>query len=276
MNQQQSEAPAGQKPLTNPFRDALQAGRPLVGIWSMLNSANAVEGLGWAGYDWLLIDGEHAPVSVADALMHLRILAATPTVPIVRLPWNDPVLLKQFLDIGTQTIMLPYVQSAEEARRAVAAIHYPPRGTRGVAAMHRASRYGFARGYLGAASDTLFLIVQAETKEALAAVEEIAAVEGVDAVFFGPGDLAASMGKLGQAGDAEVTAAIDAAAAKVRAAGKVAGVLAASADLAERHVRNGYHFVSVANEAAMLFTAAETSARNHRAIAAESRVRTGG
>lgn len=273
MTQQQSETPAGPGPLINPFREALKGGRPLVGIWSMLNSANAVEGLGWAGYDWLLIDGEHAPVTLADALMHLRILAATPTVPIVRLPWNDPVLLKQFLDIGTQTIMLPYVQSAEEARRAVAAIRYPPRGTRGVAAMHRASRYGFARGYLGAASDTLFLIVQAETKEALAAIDEIAAVDGVDAVFFGPGDLAASMGKLGQAGDPEVTNAIDAAAVKVRAAGKIAGVLAASGELAERHVRHGYHFVSVANEAAMLFTAAEATARNHRAIAAASRIR---
>ena len=266
----QERPPAG---FANPFREALKEGRPLVGVWAMLNSCNAVEALGFAGYDWMLIDGEHAPVSVSDALTHLRILAGTPTVPIVRLPWNDPVLLKQFLDIGTETVMLPYVESAEDARRAVAAMHYPPRGMRGVALMHRASRYGFRRGYLGGASDSLFLIVQAETVKALDAIEEIAAVDGVDAVFFGPGDLAASMGRLGEAGAEEVTAAIDAAAAKVRAAGKVAGVLAASPALAERHVRNGYHFVSVANDAVMLVTAGEAAASKHRAIAAESRIR---
>ena len=137
MTHEDMPAQAGPGTLANPFREALKAGRPLVGVWAMLNSANAVEGVGWAGYDWMLVDGEHAPVSVGEALGHLRTLAGTPTLPIVRLPWNDPVLLKQFLDIGTQTVMLPYVQSAEEARQAVAAMHYPPRGTRGVAVMHR-------------------------------------------------------------------------------------------------------------------------------------------
>lgn len=267
--------PAHDAPLANPFREAMKEGRPRVGIWSMLNSFNAVEGIGWAGYDWILIDGEHAPVTVADALIHLRILAATPTLPIVRLPWNDPMLIKQFLDIGAQTLMLPYVQTAEEARRAVDAMHYPPRGSRGVAAMHRASRYGFERRYLGEASETLYLIVQAETKATLDVIGEIAAVDGVDAVFFGPGDLAASMDKIGKAGDAGVTDAIDAAAEKVRAAGKAVGVLAPTAELAERHVRNGYHFVSVANEAAMLFSAARASADTHRAIAAGTEIRTG-
>ncbi|MBW3096624.1 HpcH/HpaI aldolase family protein [Pseudohoeflea coraliihabitans] len=262
--------------LSNPFRAALDGGRPLCGIWSMLNAFNATEGLGWAGYDWILIDGEHAPVSLEDALTHLRILAGTPTLPIVRLPWNDPVAIKQFLDIGAQTIMLPYVQTAEEARRAVAAMHYPPHGQRGVAAMHRAGRYGAAPGYLGAASETLYLIVQAETRATLEEIDEIAAVDGVDAVFFGPGDLAASMGKLGQAGDAAVTEAIDLAAEKVRAAGKAAGVLAANAALAERHLRNGYHFVSVANEAALLFSAARAAAQMHRAIASETVIRGGG
>ena len=275
MTQRQTDMPAHETPLTNPFREALKAGRPRVGIWSMLNSFNAVEGIGWAGYDWILIDGEHAPVTVADALIHLRILAATPTVPIVRLPWNDPMLIKQFLDIGAQTIMLPYVQSAEEARQAVNAMHYPPRGSRGVAAMHRASRYGFERRYLGDASETLYLIVQAETKETLDEIDDIAAVDGVDAVFFGPGDLAASMDRIGKAGDAEVTDAIDAAAEKVRAAGKAVGVLAPTPELAERHVRNGYHFVSVANEAAMLFSAAQAAAERHRAIAADIEIRAG-
>ena len=213
--------------LTNPFREALRPGKPLIGIWSMLNSINASEGLGWAGYDWLLIDGEHA-------------------------------------------LMLPYVQNADEARAAVDAMHYPPRGSRGVAAMHRASRYGFEKDYLRNASDSLFLIVQAETAQALDNIDTIAAVDGVDAVFFGPGDLAASMGKLGQAADAEVTDAIDRAAERVRACGKAVGVLAPTPDIAERHLRTGYDFVSVANEAALLFSAASASAQRFRQVAGTS------
>lgn len=257
----------------NPFARALQAGQPLIGVWSMLNSFNVTEGLGLAGYDWLLVDGEHSPVTLADAMMHLRILAATRTVPIVRLPWNDPILLKQYLDAGARTVMLPYVQSVEEAQEAVQAMHYPPRGRRGVAAMHRASRFGFDPGYLDHASDTLFLIVQAETRLALERVREIAEVDGVDAVFFGPGDLAASMGKIGKAGDADVTAAIDAAAADVRAAGKAVGVMSANAELAERHLRNGYHFVSVSNDAAMVFQAARNASQRFRSIAEQHKIR---
>lgn len=253
--------------LTNPFREALRPGKPLIGIWSMLNSINASEGLGWAGFDWLLIDGEHAPITLPDAMTHLRALAPTPTVPIVRLPWNDRILLKQFLDAGARTLMLPYVQNADEARAAVDAMHYPPRGSRGVAAMHRASRYGFENDYLRNASDSLFLIVQAETAEALGNMEMIAAVDGVDAVFFGPGDLAASMGKLGQPADPEVTDAIDRATDQVRVCGKAAGVLAPTSDLAERHLRAGYDFVSVANEAALLFAAASDTARRFRELA---------
>nr|WP_306263688.1 HpcH/HpaI aldolase/citrate lyase family protein [Pararhizobium sp. IMCC3301] len=262
--------PNNNERLTNPFREALRSGKPLIGIWSMLNSINASEGLGWAGYDWLLIDGEHAPITLPDAMTHLRALAPTPTVPIVRLPWNDRILLKQFLDAGARTLMLPYVQNADEARAAVDAMHYPPRGNRGVAAMHRASRYGFEKDYLRNASDSLFLIVQAETAEALENIDMIAAVDGVDAVFFGPGDLAASMGKLGQAADADVTDAIDRAAERVRACGKAVGVLAPTADIAERHLRSGYDFVSVANEAALLFSAASTSARRFREVAGTS------
>ncbi len=259
--------------MSNPFRAALNTGRPLIGIWSMLNSANAVEGLGWAGYDWLLIDGEHAPISLADTMTHLRILEATPTIPIVRLPWNDRTMLKQFLDAGATTIMLPYIQSAEEATAAVDAMLYPPHGHRGVAAIHRASRYGFDKGYFRNASDSLYLILQAETAEALDNIEEIASVDGVDAVFFGPGDLAASMGKIGQAADAEVTDAIDAAAEKVRKAGKAVGVLAPNDDISERHLNNGFHFVSVANEAALLFSTAGSTAERFMTIAASTKIR---
>jgi 2-keto-3-deoxy-L-rhamnonate aldolase RhmA len=273
LDQKNTGNPVREKTMANPFRAALSAGRPLIGIWSMLNSQNAIEGLGWAGFDWLLIDGEHAPISLADTMIHLRTLEATPTVPIVRLPWNDRILLKQFLDAGTRTIMLPYIQSAAEAEDAVDAMHYPPRGHRGVAAIHRASRYGFDRTYLKNASDTLYLILQAETAEALENIEEIAAVDGVDAVFFGPGDLAASMGMIGQAADACITEAIETAAEKVRKAGKDVGVLAPNPEIAERHLKNGCHFVAVANEAALLFSSAGASAEKFKSIAVSATIR---
>ncbi len=258
----------------NPFRIALSQRRPLVGIWSMLNSSNAIEGLGWSGFDWLLIDGEHSPLSLEDALTHLRILAGTPTVPIVRLVWNDKILLKQYLDAGAQTVMLPYVQSASEAAAAVAAMRYPPRGQRGIAGLHRASRYGRIRDYAERADSGLFLIVQVETREALSHLEEIASVDGVDAIFFGPGDLAASMGMTGHPEDPRVTAEIEAGLERVRMSAKFAGVLAPNAAIAERHIRSRFDFVSVANDCAILFGTADVTAARFHALAEKCDPRT--
>lgn len=246
--------------MQNPFRKALLKGRPLTGIWSMLNSDNAVEALSWSGFDWLLIDGEHSPATLADTMSHLRILAASPTTPIVRLVDGNPSRLKRYLDAGAQTFMLPQIDTAEMAQAAVTAMHYPPRGTRGVAAMHRASRFTQINNYIPNASDSLFLIVQVETEAAIENVEAIAAIDGVDAVFFGPGDLAASMGKLGQPADPEVTARIGDAFVKVRRFGKACGVLAANADLAEKYIADGFDFVSVANDANLMVTAANSVA----------------
>jgi 4-hydroxy-2-oxoheptanedioate aldolase len=250
----------------NAFRSLLQRRRPVIGIWSMLNSTNAVEGLAYAGFDWILIDGEHSPVSLHDAIGHLRVLEGTPTVPIVRLVWNDKVLLKQYLDAGATTIMLPYVETAEEAAAAVAAMRYPPRGRRGVAVMHRASRYGRIRNYCARADEELYLIVQVETREAVANIEQIAAVDGVDALFFGPGDLAASLGHTGQADHPEVTALIGEALGRARRTGKAVGVLAPTAALAESHLRAGFDFVSVANDCALLFKGADAVAARCREI----------
>lgn len=258
---------AGEMP-ENPFKAALRRGRPQIGIWSMLNSADAVEGLAHAGYDWILLDGEHSPMTLADAMAQLRALQGSATAPIVRLEWNDPVLLKRFLDAGAATIMLPYVQSADEARAAVRAMRYPPGGARGVAIMHRASRYGRIRDYVARANDGLYLIVQIETREAVARLEEIAAVDGVDAVFLGPGDLAASMGMAGRPDHPEVTAVIDEALARGRRTGKSVGVLAPNATLAERHIRAGFDFVSVANDFAILIQGADATASRFREIAA--------
>src|SRR5690606_16018428 len=231
------------------------------------NSVDGTEALGWSGFDWLLIDGEHAPVSLHDAIAHCRAIAVTPTIPIVRLLWNDPLLLKASLDAGINTIMLPYVQSAAEARKAVETMRYPPAGRRGIAAMHRASRYTRLKDYPTRASETLFLIVQIETAEALAHCEEIAAVDGVDAIFFGPGDLSASMGLTGQAAHPDVTAAIEDGLRRCRPSGKANGVLAPNDEIAERHIRSGFDFVAVDNDIAMLVRAADAAATRFRAIA---------
>ncbi|MCG8361689.1 MAG: aldolase/citrate lyase family protein [Kiloniellales bacterium] len=254
----------------NPFRSALASKRPLVGIWSMLNSVHAIEGLAYSGFDWVLIDGEHAPLTLADAMSHLRTLEGKSLVPIVRLAWNDSVLLKQYLDAGVRTLMLPFVQSGEEAAQAVAAMRYPPHGHRGVALMHRASRYGRTKDYLRHAHRDLFLIVQIETRSALDRLEEIAATDGVGALFFGPSDLAASLGHIGQPDHPRVMEAIRDARERVRATGKAAGVLAPNGDVAEQHLRAGFDFVSVTSDCALLFHGADATAARFRAVAEQA------
>jgi 4-hydroxy-2-oxoheptanedioate aldolase len=251
----------------NAFRAALKGGRPLIGIWSMLNSVNATEALGWSGFDWLLVDGEHTPVSLQDAVAHSRAIAATPTIPIFRIVWNDRILLKQHLDAGLSTLMVPYVQNPEEARTAVDYVRYPPQGSRGVAAIHRGSRYGRFHDYAARANQEVFLIVQIETVAALDQCAEIAAVDGVDAVFFGPGDLAASMGLIGQAAHPKVTAAIEDGLKRCRPTGKFVGVLAPNDEISERHIRSGFDFISVGNDCAILFRNADAAAARFRSVA---------
>lgn len=256
------EAPAYE----NPFRRALANGRPLVGLWAMLNSTSAIEGLGWTGFDWILIDGEHSPVTITDAVAHLRGIAATPAIPILRVAANDRVLLKQHLDIGALTIMVPYVQTPEEAAEAVRSIRYPKQGVRGFAAMHRASRYGHLKDYVHNADRGLYLIVQVETEEALGNTSEIAAVAGVDSVFFGPGDLSASLGLLGQPGHPDITDRIVSALQIVKAQGKTAGVLAPNAELAEYYLGAGFDYVSVGSDCSILFGTARTLAKRYATI----------
>ena len=249
--------------LKNPFREKLnEASTPLLGVWSMLNATSATEGLAWSGFDWLLIDGEHAPVSLEDAMAHLRILDGSPTAPILRVAWNDKILIKRHLDAGAQTLMLPFVESADEARSAVDEMHYPPRGRRGMAGMHRASRYGAIADYVHRASDSLFLIAQIETTQAMEQLEDIADVDGVDAVFFGPGDLSAALGEVGKAGGELVTQTIVDLLPRVKATDKYAGALAVDDDQANRFIEAGFDFVSVANDCVLLFGSARTKAAN--------------
>tara|TARA_B100001179_G_scaffold233123_1_gene229385 strand:- start:3693 stop:4493 length:801 start_codon:yes stop_codon:yes gene_type:complete len=247
--------------MINAFRQLLVTrDRPAVGMWSVLNSFDATEGLAWCGFDWMNIDTEHAPVELQDVIHHLRILDGTPTVPMVRLVWNDPLLIKRYLDAGASTLMLPFVQNAEEAKQAVEQMHYPPRGVRGMAAIHRASRYGAIGDYVANASGSLFLIVQVETLEALDNLPEILAVDGVDAVFFGPGDLSASMGMPGQAGSKEVTDKIIDALSVVRRTEKFAGTLATTPEQAKAFIEADFDFVSVASDVNVLI-------RNSRQVA---------
>lgn len=254
--------------LTNPFKTALRGPRPLIGLWSMLNSPTGVEVASGSGYDWILLDGEHSPQQLEDAIEQMRILANGSTVPIVRLPHNDPILFKRYLDAGMTTVMVPHVESAEEARAAVSAMHYPPLGTRGIAVMHRASRYGRVPNYLANAGDALCLIVQIETPAALDRLEEIASVPGVHAVFFGPGDLSASMGLIGQPDHPKVQEAIAQGFERAQRVGVPAGVLAPNPAAGQRYLEMGFPFVSIGNDLAMLVQAVDANAARFRELAA--------
>ena len=237
----------------NPFKRALAQDRPQIGLWAALADSYVTELLASTGFDWLLIDGEHAPNDLRSTLAQLQAVAPYPTHPIVRPVRNDAAIIKQLLDIGTQTLLVPMIENADDARAAVAATRYPPLGIRGVgSALARASRWNGAADYLHRAADELCMLVQVETANALAQLDEIAAVDGVDGVFFGPADLSASMGLLGQPGAPSVREAIVAGIGAVRAHGKAAGVLAADRTIANEYLQAGATFVAVGSDVALL------------------------
>lgn len=236
----------------NSFKHRLQEGARLFGVWSMSGSAVAAEALGHVGFDFVVLDMEHAPTDPPRMLGSLQALAGTPTPGLVRLPWNDAVVVKQLLDMGAQSVMFPYVQSADEARRAVASTRYPPAGIRGVAGMSRATRYGSVSDYFRQAADELCVVVQLETAAALSQLEEIAAVEGIDSIFVGPNDLAADMGHIGETGHADVVAAIADAAARCRALGKPCGILAPDAARASDYVGYGFTWVATGSDLGLM------------------------
>ena len=177
-------------------------------MWSSLGSNIVAEVLAYAGYDWIVVDTEHAPSEPLEVLAQLQGLATGTAEPVVRVAWNDAVLMKRLLDIGARSLLVPFVQSAEEARAAVAATRYPPQGVRGVSVSHRANRFGRVRDYLQTAHQEICVLVQLETRAALDALEAIAAIEGVDGLFIGPSDLAADLGHLGNAAHPDVQAVI--------------------------------------------------------------------
>ncbi|KMO45014.1 hypothetical protein VQ03_00080 [Methylobacterium tarhaniae] len=236
----------------NPFKRGLAEGKRQAGLWMTTGSPGITELAAGAGFAWMLIDMEHSPNDFIQVVDHLRAAEGGTAEPVVRVPWNEPVLVKRLLDQGARSLMFPFVQNAEEARRAVAATRYPPHGIRGFAGTSRATGYGLRPDYHARSGEEVCVIVQVETKEALEAAGEIAAVEGVDGVFIGPNDLAASMGHLGEPNAAPVRAAIAAALPRIRGAGKAAGLLNFNEAGAKADFEAGFGFVAVAGDAFLL------------------------
>jgi 4-hydroxy-2-oxoheptanedioate aldolase len=239
--------------LQNPLKAALRRGERQLGLWLTLSSPLATELAAGAGFDWLLIDMEHSVLSEAQVLDHLRAARVGGAAePVVRIPWNEPVVVKRLLDSGIRSFLVPYVQNADEARRAVAATRYPPAGIRGFSGMHRGNAFARNKNYPQEAADEIFVAVQVESPEAVANAGAIAAVEGIDCVFVGPNDLAANMGHVGNAQLPEVKAKILSVAAPVTAAGKAAGMLDFNIEGARSWLEAGFGFVAVGSDMSLL------------------------
>lgn len=245
----------------NTFKQRLQSGEAQIGLWLGLADPYCAELAANAGFDWLLIDGEHAPNDLRGLLGQLQAVAPYASQPVIRPVIGDTALIKQLLDIGAQTLLVPMVESAEQARELVRAMHYPPHGVRGVgSALARASRWNSIPGYLDKADAQMCLLVQIENLEGLAKLDEIVAVEGVDGVFIGPADLSASMGHRGNPGHPDVQAAIEDAIVRIGKAGKAAGILSADQSLARRYLELGAKFVAVGVDTTVLMRGLQTLA----------------
>jgi 4-hydroxy-2-oxoheptanedioate aldolase len=241
----------------NHFKRAIKAGKVQIGLWSSLASHVTVEIIAGSGFDWLLLDTEHSPNELPMVHSQLQAAVGGTAHPVVRVPWNDTVVIKRFLDIGTQSFLVPYVQNAAEARAAVAATRYPPKGVRGVATASRASRFGRIRDYFARAEEEMCVIVQLEAREALGNLEAIAEVDGVDGLFIGPSDLSADLGHLGNPGHPEVQGAIEDAIRRIRACDKVAGFLTGDEKLARRYIELGCLIAAVGADVAILARGSE-------------------
>lgn len=248
----------------NLFKRALAAGRLQIGLWCSLSSHYCVEVVAGAGFDWLLLDMEHSPNDLESLLPQLQAVAPYPSAAVVRVPWNDMVAIKRVLDLGAQSLLVPYVQNADEARAAVAATRYPPAGVRGVGGTTRATRFGRIKGYAGRAHEELCVLVQVETQKAVDQIEAIAAVEGVDGIFIGPSDLHASLGFPGETAHPAVQPRIEEALRRIRKAGKAPGVLTADEKLARRYIEVGCLFTAVGADIGILARGAEQLAARFR------------
>jgi 4-hydroxy-2-oxoheptanedioate aldolase len=248
----------------NRFKHAIAAGQSQIGLWCTLSSHYAVEVAAGSGFDWLLLDMEHSPNDLESLLPQLQAAAAYPVTAIVRVPWNDMVIIKRVLDLGAQTLLVPYIQNADEARSAVAAMRYPPAGLRGVGGTTRATRYGRIKDYAKRAQAELCLLVQVETQAALGEIEAIAAIDGVDGIFIGPADLHASMGYPGEVANPKVLPLIEGALRRIRQAGKAPGILATDDALVKRFAAAGAVFTAVGSDLGILARGTEWLAAKYR------------
>lgn len=232
--------------------------RAAAGMFLSSGDAGIAEIVAGAGMDYLLIDAEHSPMSLESVQNQLRTIAGYDSIPVVRVPENDTRIIKQFLDLGAQSLIVPMIFTADDARKAAAAVAYPPQGVRGIgSALARSGAWGRYANYLTTARDTITLIIQIETAEALEHIDDILDVDGVDGVFIGPSDLSASMGYLGQQNHPDVVGAAKSVINKAKAAGKIAGVNAFNPEQADEYVDSGADFVNVAADVALLARATE-------------------
>jgi len=244
---------------TNPFKHALAAGEKQIGCWMSFADGQAAEIMGTAGFDWLVIDGEHAPNDIRSIRDQLLALAASPSHPVVRVPIGETWMIKQVLDVGAQTVLVPMVESGDQARELVRACTYPPEGTRGVGAMGgRATMFGSIPDYIPTADAEICLLVQVESRAGLAALDDILAVEGVDGVFIGPADLSTDMGFKGDSAAPEVRAAIADALARIKAAGKAPGILGVTEEATQAYADMGAQFLAVGIDVLLLARTART------------------
>jgi len=244
----------------NAFKRALRAGKPQIGLWSSLSSNYTVEVIAGAGFDWILLDSEHSPADIENLLTQLQAAAPYPSHPVVRIPWNDMVTIKRVLDIGAQSLLVPYVSTAAEALSAVSYTRYPPAGVRGVAGTTRATRFGRIAEYARRAHEEICLLVQVETQQALDNVEAICGIDGVDGVFIGPADLHASLGHPGEIANPKVKPLIDDAIRRIRKSGKAPGILTPNEADARHWLECGALFVAVGADVGILARGAEALA----------------
>jgi len=249
----------------NSFKRALARGKPQIGLWSSLSSNYTVEVIAGAGFDWILLDSEHSPADIENLLTQLQAAAPYPTHPVVRIPWNDMVTIKRVLDIGAQSLLVPYVSTADEARAAVSFTRYPPAGVRGVAGTTRATRFGRVADYARRAHEEICLLVQVETQAALDNIEAICGIDGVDGVFIGPADLHASLGHPGEIANPKVKPLIDDAIRRIRKAGKAPGILTPNEADARHWLECGALFVAVGSDAGILARGADALAAKFKA-----------
>ncbi len=241
----------------NPFARALKSRDKQIGLWISLASNIAAEVTAHAGFDWALIDMEHAPNDYRSVLGQLQVFAGSDTTALVRVEWNDTVAVKKLLDIGAQGLLFPMIQNVEEAERAVAATRYPPKGVRGVSGTTRATRYGRVKDYLGRVEDETAVLLQVETQAALDAAEDIAAVDGVDGIFFGPADIGADMGLLGNPMHPDIWARIRPVAKALMARGMPVGTLVTDPGFAAELMDEGFTFVACGLDTGLLARASD-------------------